>query len=272
MAKNYIFSHDAPNYGLPKGKPYRGAVYVPETGQTFPSISAAARALGVDSSNISKVMRGKRKTAGGYHFEKPPKETKRERLIRKIKKDIKEANDILKEARDKKRQGFLDDVNELQDFGGDVIGNTPDNYIDDTSETLDDMDDTELENIEDDLRDKIEKAREDIRNADDKLKGYADAWGISSAEAEKYEHLISEINRTLERARANGEGTNLWYKVRDAMQNGMNPDDLADMLEAANRYFDNPGRGENLLDALSDWEDTTYNGRTWEDMQGETIW
>ena len=243
----------------------RGEIFVPETGQTFKSAAEAGRALGVDASNISKVLRGKRKTAGGYHFERPPKETKREKILRKIKKDI-------KEARDKKRQGFLDDVNELQDFGDDVIGNTPDNLIDETSETLDDMDDTELENLEDDLRDKIEKARQDIRNADDKLKGYADAWGISSAEAEKYEHLIPEINRTLERARANGEGTNLWYKVRDAMQNGMNPDDLADMLEAANRYFDNPGRGENLLDALSGWEGATYNGRTWEDMQGETIW
>ena len=42
--------------------------------------------------------------------------------------------------------------------------------------------------------------------------------------------------------------------------------------EIANRYFDNPGRGENLLDALSDWERSTYNGRTWEDMKGETIW
>lgn len=43
-------------------------VYVPEIDKIFESTKAAAAALGVDPGNISKVVSGKRKTAGGYHF------------------------------------------------------------------------------------------------------------------------------------------------------------------------------------------------------------
>lgn len=43
-------------------------VYVPEIDKIFESTKAAADALGVNAANISKVVSGKRKTAGGYHF------------------------------------------------------------------------------------------------------------------------------------------------------------------------------------------------------------
>lgn len=43
-------------------------IFVLETGMMYPSITAAARALGVDPSNAAKVVRGQRKEAGGYSF------------------------------------------------------------------------------------------------------------------------------------------------------------------------------------------------------------
>lgn len=43
-------------------------IYIPEIDQVFDSISAASAALGVEASNVSKVLAGSRKTAGGYHF------------------------------------------------------------------------------------------------------------------------------------------------------------------------------------------------------------
>lgn len=43
------------------------SIYVPGIG-LYPSIAAASKALGVDSSNIGKVLRGARKSAGGYNF------------------------------------------------------------------------------------------------------------------------------------------------------------------------------------------------------------
>ena len=49
-------------------------IFVPQTGIIYPSISAAAAALGVDASNIGKVLRGARKAAGGYQFSRVSKE------------------------------------------------------------------------------------------------------------------------------------------------------------------------------------------------------
>ena len=43
-------------------------IYVPQTGQIYPTISAASKALGVDASNIGKVLRFERESAGGYNF------------------------------------------------------------------------------------------------------------------------------------------------------------------------------------------------------------
>lgn len=43
-------------------------VFVVGTGQTFPSASAAAKALGINPGNLYSVLAGRRKTAGGYKF------------------------------------------------------------------------------------------------------------------------------------------------------------------------------------------------------------
>jgi hypothetical protein len=48
----------------------RGGIYVPQTGTIYPSITAASKALGVDASNIGKVVRGARVSAGGYNFQR----------------------------------------------------------------------------------------------------------------------------------------------------------------------------------------------------------
>lgn len=45
-------------------------VKVNETGMTYQSISECARVLNVDAKNISACLCGKRKSAGGYHFER----------------------------------------------------------------------------------------------------------------------------------------------------------------------------------------------------------
>lgn len=44
------------------------AIFIPGTNLVFPSGYAAAKALGINSGNITQVLRGKRQTAGGYHF------------------------------------------------------------------------------------------------------------------------------------------------------------------------------------------------------------
>lgn len=63
-----------------------GGIYVPQTGTIYPSISAASKALGVDASNIGKVVRGARVSAGGYNFQRVDPSASEETL-----KDIGEA-------------------------------------------------------------------------------------------------------------------------------------------------------------------------------------
>lgn len=43
-------------------------VFIVGTGQTFPSASTAAKALGINPGNLYSVLAGRRKTAGGYQF------------------------------------------------------------------------------------------------------------------------------------------------------------------------------------------------------------
>ena len=39
-----------------------------ETQENFDSLTAASKAYGIPCGNISKVLKGERKTAGGYHW------------------------------------------------------------------------------------------------------------------------------------------------------------------------------------------------------------
>lgn len=48
-------------------------IFIPETGNIFPTIAEAARSVGVDPSNAGKVLRGQRGTAGGYSFQRVAK-------------------------------------------------------------------------------------------------------------------------------------------------------------------------------------------------------
>ncbi len=293
---NYIFSHDDPRrrrgsdrrqkkrYGQGSGRDGIG-VYVPETDTTYSSIAEAARDLGIDASNISKVLAGRRRTAGGYHFERVTSSyeiddvgdiggsespnTERINKVEMLRNVIRRANQIIEDARKRKRYGFLEDVQELFDLLDSVLGSTGDNLIDVYSKVLDNMTDEELDQLYDRAQDLIAKAYEDLKKADDRLQGYADAFGVSSAEMEQYEDLIPEINATLARAHGNDDASNLWYAIRDAIQAGVDPEDLRDLLKKANDFFDNPGRGDSLRDVIREWEDSVYHGKNFEDMDNE---
>jgi len=52
-----------------KNRSWCKKVYCVELDKVFESAAAAARELGLDSSNISNVCNGKRNKTGGYHFQ-----------------------------------------------------------------------------------------------------------------------------------------------------------------------------------------------------------
>ena len=265
--KNYLFASSIP-----------GKVTVPELGATFANINQAAESLGISVQRIAAVLTGKQKTAAGYHF-KPgrtpgggaPRDP-REPIRKRIREKNRKANKIIQEARDRKRENFLDGVTELDDFGADVLGQTGDNLIDENSDVLEDMDMDELNQLENRLDELTKKAEEDIKKADERLQEYADLFGVSSAEMEQYEELIPEINRTIDRAKNNGEGTNIFYKIQDLIQQGVHPDVLSGLLETVNSYFDNPKRGVSLTDVLGAWEYEQFGPGDWEAYRDQNIY
>lgn len=265
------------------------AVVVEETGNVYSSIAEAARELGINAGNISKVISGQRKTAGGLHFERyipdepdydgmhgilepAPEPSKAERLRSDIRQEIDRINKLIQEAREKGREGFLDDLNDLADFASSILGDTGDNLIDDQSDVLDDMDEEELKQLDFLLETKFIKAQADVKAAEERLQGYADVFGTSSHEMEKYESLIPEINRILDRAHNTESGTNLFYAVQRAVSRGVDPADIEELLRRVNDYFDNPEKGADLNKIIKEWEDEVYNGDSWEDLSDDDIY
>lgn len=85
------------------------AILVLETGMIYPSISAAARATGVDPSNAGKVLRGQRKSAGGYSFKTvtgtaAPTQREISRALRKQQRNMTESQQQRRAAQREKSQ------------------------------------------------------------------------------------------------------------------------------------------------------------------------
>lgn len=59
-----------------------------ETGEVFPSMAEAGRKMGVDKASIQRVLSGKQKTAGGFHWEK---EIKQKDILEELEGKIGEA-------------------------------------------------------------------------------------------------------------------------------------------------------------------------------------
>ena len=75
-------------------------IFIPETGNIFPTIAEAARSVGVDPSNAGKVLRGQRSSAGGYTFASVAKAPTQ----REITKMAKAAASVLSDAQRQRRQ------------------------------------------------------------------------------------------------------------------------------------------------------------------------
>lgn len=75
-------------------------IFIPETGNIFPTIAEAARSVGVDPSNAGKVLRGQRSSAGGYTFTSVAKAPTQ----REITKMAKAAASALSDAQRQRRQ------------------------------------------------------------------------------------------------------------------------------------------------------------------------
>ncbi len=144
----------------------RGAkkIYVAELDRIFDSSAAAAKELNIDAANISKVLSGKRHTAGGYHFlpaltktgrkkSKSSLQRQASKLIPEdplkakryaLKRSLETVNTEIKRLESRNLLAFSEPAQELLALG-DVFGRTPSGYLSTSDKTLRTLNEAELD-------------------------------------------------------------------------------------------------------------------------------
>ena len=259
-------------------------IFVLETNKVFDSVAAAARSVGVDASNAAKVIKGKRGSAGGYHFigfeqrsdlehslegykeyirtrEKTKVLTKAERNQRRTLID--NVHDLLvdvnKRMRNAKKEGLFDTDPVLQKMTSytDYYGMNKTGGYDTTKANLRTFTNQELQNLADMIeRDKGQYAQDvyDRMSRHRNIATYAAQFGITVPEAKKYFNLYPVLFELFAAAK---QGTEYNYneiegELYDAMQGDATEDQLLDfILDLKSTYQGNTQ--QSLDDILQKW-------------------
>lgn len=257
-------------------------IYVLETNQVFDSIAAAARSVGVDASNARKVIKGKRASAGGYHFaameqnanpelfreriHEAVRERGKEKVLTKAERNqrknlINEVHDLLvdvnQRTRNAKKEGLYntDPVLQKMTSYADFVGMNKTGGYDTSFKNLRTFSNEELQNIAAMIeRDKGEYAKNiyDRMSRHRNIASYAAQFGISNAEAAKYFSLYPVLFELFATAKQNTEYNynDITGELYDAMQGGAEADELLDFIMDLKTVYQ--GNTVNDLDAILD--------------------
>lgn len=226
-------------------------IYIPELDKTFETISAAAKAAGVDPSNVGKVIRGKRQTAGGFHFarieslqqipqfrarvksqkqarKKQKTETKRKNALLKTVHD--KLVDVNKRVRNaKKANTFTQDMilQQMLSHAG-YFGFNKSGGYNTQLKNLRQFSVDELSNLLDVLTREQQQYTKAARND----ASIAAQFGISTNQYQKYKGLaplIFDIFKNVQESRY-GKYDELVSTLYDAMQDDVEPEELQDII------------------------------------------
>lgn len=245
----------------------------------FATIAEAAEALNVDSSNIGKVLRGKRKAAGGYSFqrteERPTtragRKTVREKRERSERKQLLQSvHDRLKELnvryRNAKKEGVLvsDPVLSKMMSYSDYFGTTKTGGYNISAGNLRQYSTAELENLikmlKRDERGYVRLAErdEDIKNA----AAIAATFGIPIKQVNEYESVLPALFDLLHLAKIENffRYSEVQVTLYQAMQAGASPEELQDFINQVNSaYLGNDTASlENIIYQMSLYEDDEF--------------
>jgi len=259
-------------------------IFVLETNKVFDSVAAAARSVGVDASNAAKVIKGKRASAGGYHFVGFEQRADLERSLEGYKELIRtrektkvltkaERNqrnnlidnvhdllvDVNKRMRNAKKEGLYDTDPVLQKMTSytDYYGMNKTGGYDTTKANLRTFTNQELQNLADMIeRDKGQYAQDvyDRMSRHRNIATYAAQFGITVPEAKKYFNLYPVLFELFAAAK---QGTEYNYneiegELYDAMQGDATEDQLLDfILDLKSTYQGNTQ--QSLDDILQKW-------------------
>ena len=259
-------------------------IFVLETNKVFDSVAAAARSVGVDASNAAKVIKGKRGSAGGYHFIGFEQRSDLDRALEGYKEYIRtrekikvltkaERNqrrnlidnvhdllvDVNKRMRNAKKEGLFDTDPVLQKMTSytDYYGMNKTGGYDTTKANLRTFTNQELQNLADMIeRDKGQYAQDvyDRMSRHRNIATYAAQFGITVPEAKKYFNLYPVLFELFAAAK---QGTEYNYneiegELYDAMQGDATEDQLLDfILDLKSTYQGNTQ--QSLDDILQKW-------------------
>lgn len=246
-------------------------IIVLETGNIYDSIAAAARAVGVDKANAGNVVRGKRASAGGYHFARFEQNADIERARTRVQEELreKERQKVLTKAERKSRASLIDSVHDLlvdtnrrarnarkegiyntdpvlqrmmshtDYFGANKTGG----YLT-SKQHLRSFSNEELQN----LASMIENEKgEYAKNVYDRMSRhrniatYALQFGITVNEAEKYFKLYPILFELFNISKQNTEyrssDPTIVSEIYESMQSGEDPDELLDFILDLKNFY-----------------------------------
>lgn len=264
-----------------------------DTGQVYSSAAKAAQAVGVDPSNVLKVLKGGRQSAGGYRFvyadnltgeqlqaaaasrlqsipQRLQERQKRQRQRRdkeytaarkQARQTLLQANKAITEAR---KAGLYAGSPEMQDLAAltDEIGNTKTGLIDASIDNLDEFDLDELLRIHYRTQDLLGRVQVAIDERKGQRESLAFEFGLSTGnEWKKYEPLEKELFRVLKRAGEDSRGRGsdpVFQAIQEAITKKVPVKALRELVTRLNRYFDEQKSDDELDAVVADWYKKTF--------------
>lgn len=226
-------------------------IYIPELKLSFSSVAAAARAAGADPSNVGKVLRGKRKTASGYHFEyRWKKEPGRGAAIRELQEVVREANRLIYDMKRRQRFGFSKTIQDIDRFR-DFMGTNAKGFLRSSSKEFTTYSVEEIVNLKNKLQEKVSRAQEEINKIlDTEIKNLASMLGLSFHEALRYNYIFPEFYRMLQLASQDQRiGTNEMLELEIEVTNaGASEAQMIKLFNKLNRFFADPSLPREVFD------------------------
>ena len=268
-------------------------VYNIDTGKVYSSAAKAALAVGVDPSNLLKVLKGARQSAGGFRFvyadnlsgeqlqaaaaarlQAIPKrlqerqKRQRQRRSREYTEARKQARQTLLQANkaitEAKKAGLYAGSPEMQDLAAlaDEIGNTKTGLIDASIDNLEEFDMEELLRIHYRTQDLLGRVQVAIDERKGQRESLAFEFGLSTGnEWKKYEPMQKEIFNVLKRAgednRKRGSDP-VFAIVQEAITKKVPVNALRALINRLNQYFDEQKSDENLDEVMAQWYKSAF--------------
>lgn len=253
-----------------------------DTGKVYSSITAAASAAGVDPSNVGKVLRGQRRSAGGYRFQKvqadsltasevkeirrtveqatpkriqeqqqkqrASKEFRRQAILNGIQEELRSANEIIQEYKSANVYSIGKKVSELVG-AGEVIGIRKSGYISTDIEKikkkLAEADLKTIQSFREQIAKLTEEAQKSLNAAIQDKYDLADQLGLSRNQIENYMGLMPEFFALLDLGDLEGRVSSefIYRTVKTYLQNDTEKSDMRKLFAIIKRFAANENAG-----------------------------